>query len=232
MPPRAAAAAPADADEERVVAWLREHPQFLRRHPELLAALDVAHDCDGAVSLIEHQVQLLRREVESSRERLAALVANARGNEELAHRLHRLLLALLESPATDELFTSLYQGLAEGFGADRVSLRIFADPRADEDRGLAELVGPGDAGLALFGALLESRQPCCGPPRGPEVQWLFGEAAGEIGSLALLPLSPGPRHGVLAIASASASRFTPAMGTLYLRQLADVLGRLLAPRVR
>jgi len=235
-PPRAAVQVPAQAgagdDEEAVAAHLRRHPDFLQRHPDVLAVLDIAHPCDGAVSLIEHQVQALRREAQATRERLAALVENARSNEELAQRLHRLLLALLESPAMDELLTSLYQGLEEGFGADRVRLRIFAHPRAEEDRGLAELLGPDDPGLSLFAALLESRQPSCGAHRGPAARWLFGAQAEELGSMALLPLELGPRHGVLAIASKNAARYTPAMGTLYLRQLADVLGRLLAPRVR
>jgi uncharacterized protein YigA (DUF484 family) len=48
----------------------------------------------------------------------------------------------------------------------------------------------------------------------------------------VLPLSIGDRRGVLAIGSHNAARFQPSMGTLYLRQLADLLARLLARRVR
>jgi hypothetical protein len=61
---------------------------------------------------------------------------------------------------------------------------------------------------------------------------VFGERAPRVASAAVLPLSIGDRRGVLAIGSHNASRFHPSMGTLYLRQLADLLGRLLARRVQ
>jgi uncharacterized protein YigA (DUF484 family) len=223
----ASAGVPGDEEGDAVERYLRAHPDFLQRRPDLLGSLHLDHECGGAVSLIEHQVQSLRRQVSELQDRLAALVENARGNEELAQRLHRLVLALVESPGLDEIFTTLYQGLEESFGADRVALRVFAYPRSEEDRGLAELVGPDDAGRALFGALLESCQPVCGPPDDTQARWLFAERAAEVGSMALIPLSLGERRGVLAIASASATRFQPTMGTLYLRQLAGVLGRLI-----
>jgi uncharacterized protein YigA (DUF484 family) len=229
--PGISASTAGDDAGDAVASYLRAHPDFLQRRPELLGSLHLSHECGGAVSLIEHQVQSLRRQVNELQERLAALVENARGNEELARRLHRLVLALMESPALDEIFTTLYQGLEEGFDADRVALRVFAYPRSEEDRGLAELVGPDDDARALFGALLESCQPVCGPPDGSQARWLFAERAAEVGSMALLPLSLGERRGVLAIASTSPTRFQPTMGTLYLRQLADVLGRLITIRV-
>jgi uncharacterized protein YigA (DUF484 family) len=218
--------------EDLVERYLREHPDFLERHPELVELLRVPHACGGAVSLIEYQVDTLKRQCREFRSRLSSLVDTARGNEELAARLHRLVLALMESPALDEIFTTLYQGLEEGFGADLVALRVFADPVDQEDRGLAELVGSDSLQQGLFGALFDARKPECGRPRPEVARWLFGERAAHVASSALLPLSIGRRNGVLAIGSTSATRFQPSMGTVYLRQLADVLGRLLAPRVR
>jgi uncharacterized protein YigA (DUF484 family) len=219
-------------DEERgVLDYLRRHPDLLVRHPELLRVLQVPHACGGAVSLIEYQVESLKRQCHDLRERLSLLVDTARGNEEVAQRLHRLLLALVESHGLDELFTSLYQGLEEGFGADLVSLRVYAEPLRIEDRGLAELVGP-DGEDALLAPLFQDAQPVCGHPRPELLTALFAERAARVASAAVLPLSIGDRRGVLAIGSHNASRFQPSMGTLYLRQLADLLGRLLARRVR
>lgn len=227
----AAAAVAADDGEESVAAYLRRHPDFLARNPDVVAALRVPHECGAAVSLIEFQVETLRRQGDDLRRRLADLVDNARSNEEVSRRLHRLVLALVESPALDEMFTTLYQGLEEGFGADMLCLRLFAMPRQPEDRGLAELVAPEHPAKAWFTDLFEGRQPVCGPATGEEYEWLFGARAATLGSAALLPLGLGARDGVLAIGSSNPSRFQPAMGTLYLRQLADVLGRLLVRQV-
>ncbi len=218
---------PADS----VAEYLRRNPDFLVHHPELVAVLRVPHDCGGAVSLIEYQVDALKAQCRDLRERLASLVDNARGNEELAQRLHRLVLALVENHGLDDLFATLYQGLEDGFGADLVALRIFAESARGEDRGLAELVGPVPE-AQLFARLLDSGQPRCGRPGADQLVWLFGERAPRVGSAALVPLTIGERRGVLAIASHAEGRFHPSMGTLYLRQLAEVLGRLLAPRVR
>ena len=221
----------ADSDES-VVRYLEENPNFLIRQPQLLQILAVPHVCGNAVvSLIEAQVQALRQRNVQLHERLTGLVENARSNEELAVQLHRLVLALIESPALDEIFTSLYQGLAEGFGAQCVSLRVFADAADPHDKGLAELVGDWTH-RDLFAALIDGGTPVCGPIDAPMAQALFAERAPQVASAALLPLQVGEHHGVLGIGSGNRGHFTASMGTVYLRQLADVLARLLAPRVK
>jgi uncharacterized protein YigA (DUF484 family) len=216
--------------EDTVVQFLREQPDLLARHPGLVMSLRIPHECGGAVSLIEYQVDALRRECQELRQHLSSLVDNARSNEELSQRLHRLVLTLVDSQGLDELFTALYQGLEEGFSADRVSLRLFADAADGADRGLAELAGrvPDED---LFASLFTGAQPVCGPLDQSCAQFLFGDRRGEVASAALVPLLVGERRGVLAIGSRSARRFQPSMGTLYLRQLAQVLERLIAPRV-
>lgn len=216
--------------EETVARYLLEEPDFLLRNPQVLNTLSVPHDCGGATSLIEAQVAGLKRQCADLNERLEALVNNARGNEELAQRLHRLVLDLLESASLDEIFTALYQGLAEGFGADQVSLRVFAEAGEAGDRGLAELMG--DAGeVSLFSDLFAGGQPVCGALKPEQGVFLFGERVEQVGSAALLPLAVGERRGVLAIGAKSVGRYHPSMGTLYLRQLSDVLGRLIGRHV-
>jgi uncharacterized protein YigA (DUF484 family) len=217
--------------EDTVAQFLREDPDFLARHPSLVKSLQIPHSCGGAVSLIEHQVEALRRECQELREHLASLVENARSNEELAQRVHRLQLTLVDSRGLDDLFTALYQGLEEGFGADRVGLRIFADPADVQDRSLLELVGhtPGEE---LFAPLFAGGRPVCGPVEPDWARFLFGDRVSEVASAALLPLQVGRRRGVLGIGSRSPRRFQPSMGTLYLRQLAEMLERLVAPEVR
>lgn len=226
--PRALAQADVEAT---VLRHLREHPDFLLRHPHLVHALRVPHECGPAASLIEYQVASLRRRCEELRGRLAELVDNARSNEELAQRLHRLVLSLVESPGLDELFTALYQGLEEGFGADMVRLAVFAEARHGEDRGLAELLGDSPE-ADRFASLFAGGQPHCGPLPQEWAGFLFAGRAGGVASAAVLPLLIGERRGVLAIGARAAGRFHRSMGTLYLRQLADVVGRLIARHVR
>ncbi|MCF8005409.1 MAG: DUF484 family protein, partial [Chromatiaceae bacterium] len=46
--------------DETVAAWLMRHPDFLLRHRDVLAKLNVPHGSGGATSLIERQVTVLR----------------------------------------------------------------------------------------------------------------------------------------------------------------------------
>jgi uncharacterized protein YigA (DUF484 family) len=40
--------------------YLREHPDFFEQHPDVLRDLKISHVGDGAVSLVERQVAVLR----------------------------------------------------------------------------------------------------------------------------------------------------------------------------
>lgn len=217
--------------EDAVAAYLSADPGFFLRHPELVARLDLRHGCDGAASLLEYQVDVLRREAGELRGQLATLLDNARHNEEVARRLHALVLDLLETDRLDELFTVLYQALESGFYSELTVLRIFGAPVAAQHRGLAEFVAPKVPLPEAFQPLFQRMTPRCGRPPRECLSLLFEDRAEEVGSACLLPFHAGRHPGVLAIASRSVERFHANMGTHYLRQLSDMLGRLVGLRL-
>ena len=49
-------------DEDSVAAYLSEHPEFFNKQEDLLAKLRIPHKSGGAISLLERQVSLLRRQ--------------------------------------------------------------------------------------------------------------------------------------------------------------------------
>ena len=50
------------ATELELISLLRENPDILQRHPELLAVLEIPHQSGQAISLIERQVAVLRQQ--------------------------------------------------------------------------------------------------------------------------------------------------------------------------
>lgn len=218
----------AEDRESAVARYLAEHPAFFLRHPSLVRDLEIPHPVHGAVSLIEHRVHSLRKEAQDLRGQMAGFVDNARSNEELARRLHALLLELLEADRLDELLATLYQALEQRFQAELTSFRLFTDPISRDNRGLAELVGPAVTLRRPFQALLDGMEPRCGAGDSAQLAALFAERACEVGSVALIPIAAGPAQGVLAVASRDPHRHRPGTGTHYLRQLGDVVGRLVA----
>ena len=70
-----------ELDENTVAAYLRAHPDFLARYPELLETLELQHASGSAISLIERQVEILRGRSQRLEDRLSNLLEAARDNE-------------------------------------------------------------------------------------------------------------------------------------------------------
>lgn len=228
-PPEAGSAA---ADEEEVVAgYLREHPDFLLRHPDLVDGLLVPHTCGEAVSLVEYQSRRLREENRELRRRFQTLIHNARENQELGRRAHLLTLRLMRCEATGELFSCLHEALREHFGADFSAVRVFASPASPADPGLAEFAGAGAPERELFDTVLSGGRPLCGPLGSARAAGLFGEEGPEVASGALVPFGRPAAIGVLAVGSRDPEHYRPGMGTVFLRQIASVFAQVLDPHL-
>ena len=220
-----------DEFEQGVVDYLRAHADFFGRHPELLEELTVPHSCGGAVSLVEYQVSVLRDQNHDLRRRMQRLVNNARDNEKLSQRMHRLTLGLIECASLDEVFANLYEALAEDFKAEFAVARVFRSPKSAPDRGLGELVDGAPGDMDLFEQVLQASKPICGRVRPEQMAYLFPEQCSEIESGALVPLRDRHPIGVIAIGSRDSQRFRPGMGTVFLRQLGEVVSRVVAPHI-
>ncbi|MGD8965504.1 MAG: DUF484 family protein, partial [Gammaproteobacteria bacterium] len=90
--------APDSLSEEEVVRFLIERSDFFDRHPELLAQLELTHESgEGAISLIERQLSVLREQNRKLDRQLKELISVARSNHELSDKVHRLAMRLIEA---------------------------------------------------------------------------------------------------------------------------------------
>lgn len=206
--------------EQGVAEYLRRNPDFFQRHDYLLPELELPHPGTGsAVSLIERQVAVLRDQRHELKRKLLQLTQTARDNEHLLERIERLILDLLGATSRDELLVRLRHGLREDFHADAVELHWL-----DDDANEA-------ATRRLFDKTIARNEPVCGHLAPPQAEFLFGKAAREMSSGAVIPLlDPHDNHcmALLGIGSVDPKRFHAEMGTTFLRYLGAVLVRLLA----
>ncbi len=223
--------APASETEQDIVDYLKSHPEFFVRHPGILESMEIPHQCGKAVSLVEYQVSVLRDQSRELRGKLKKLVSNARENEELNRRLHKLTLGLIECTAVDEVFANLYQSLREDFSAEHAAIRVFGAPKQEIDRGLAEFVGDDSESGTLFEPLFRSLKPLCGRMKPEQVAFLFPDHAEEIGSSVVLPLGESRGFGLLAVASRDPQRYYPGMGVVFLTQLSEIVTKVLHPHL-
>ena len=218
---------PDELDVADVLAFLRRHPDFFMRHDEVLTELQLPHRAGSAVSLVERQVALLRERNIDSRHRLNRLLETAQDNDLLFAKTRQLILSLLEATTLAGLKAEVINSVRREFGAEYCNLLLITDvsDAADGIEVLARAdVTHGLSGLARIG------KPVVGPLRAREKQVLFGAAAEQVLSAALITLGDKQPMALLAIGSSDARRFHAEMGTLFLEFIGAILERLI-PRL-
>ena len=201
-------------DPKAVEAFLRAHPNFLQDRPGLLAVLNLPHGGEGAVSLVERQVSVLRERNIASRQKLAELSDISRENDRLLDATRNTILALLAGENRADLSRIWLDQVTGTFKAEMGAL-VWLEGSADS------------AEEALItDKLVRQSSGFSGVLRPEEMQAMFGTAATE-GSAALVAIRSGEDHiGVLGVGSHDTQRYRPEDGTLFLDYLAEVIGQL------
>ncbi len=216
---------------EDVADYLRKHPGFFNEHPDLLAEIFIPHASGEAVSLVEKQIAVLREQNEQTRKRMHELIEIARQNEELARRMHQLALTLMDAHDPRDIFTTLYENLKRNFRADRVVVRIFADPAFIDSYAGEEFAGEDAEEKHLFKAIINKRVPISGQLKRQQQVFLFGDEGDEILSAVIVPLHGPEWGGVLVIGSSDPEKFQETMGVELLANLGEVLSFIIKPWV-
>ncbi|TAJ92211.1 MAG: DUF484 family protein [Gammaproteobacteria bacterium] len=212
-----------------VAEYLRSHPGFFNEYPELLTEIEVPHPSGEAVSLVAKQVAALREQNEQLRKRMHELIEIARQNEELAKRLHQLVLTLMDATDSREIFATLYENLRRNFRADRVIVKLFANPAFIDTFPGEEFVGPEIREKELFRHIIEKRSPISGRLKRQQQAFLFGVDGDVISSAVIVPLHGANWGGVLVIGSSDPDKFLEGMGVELLANLGEVLSFIIKP---
>jgi len=200
-----------------VLSWLADHPDLLIDHPELLDQLNLPHDA-GATSLIERQVERLRKSHRALEQRLATLTSIANENEQLIRRLHALSLTLMGEEAIDQCLRTLVDRLKTEFQADAVRLHLALPITGTDD--LEDVIFHREWSEPLL-PLRDRGEIRCGRLTRDKLDALFGASdTHSPNSVAVVPLAT---FGLLAIGSDDGERFHPDMGTLFLELLSETL---------
>lgn len=209
---------------------LKTNPDFFERHPSILQSLQLPHASGDAISLIERQVSMLRQKELKLERQLKELISVARDNDVLASKIHQMTLQLLSATDLKGTVVAIEEAVRAGFSADQALLVLFGDPKLFEDVDAGRFfraIERNDAALKPFSTFLASKNPRCGQVRDAQMDFLFRDDAGEIGSVALIPLDPKSEIGFLAIGSCDSDRFHPGMSIDFLARVGDLVAAAL-----
>jgi len=213
----------AGLNDEIVREYLKNHDDFLQRHPDMLDYLHISHASGSAVSLVEKQASVLRERNTELRQQLKALTANARDNDRLFAQTRKLVLKLLETDSLEALYTTFMTSLANDFDIEYASMILYGDDAGTE----GWRTEPEERVKSKIGGLFQGHKAVCGTLRKEELDFLFPEGGG-VGSAALAPLGDTESRGLIAVGSPDANRYHSKVDTLFLSHIADVMAKLLS----
>jgi uncharacterized protein YigA (DUF484 family) len=220
---------PALPSAAQVIAYLRRHPDFLYRHPELLdLQAPAARHAEGpVVDLQQFMVERLRNDVAKLRANQDEIIANSRDNLGTQERIHKAVLALLEADTFEEFIEIITGDLVLLLEVDVVCLcieRTEGYNRRPKLDGL-ELLEQGSVDRIMGkGRQVLLRDDTTGDPE------VFGGAAELVRSDALLRLKPSKAapNALLAFGTRHPGYFHPGQGT----ELLSFLGRIIEFGIR
>jgi uncharacterized protein YigA (DUF484 family) len=216
-------------DASAVASYLRENPDFFNQHSELLADIELAHNCGQATSLIERQTQVLRHKIQDSAARMTDILTTARRNDVQFEKTKRLVIELAAASDLNTLTQALKDSFTGEFHANAVHLALFSllqttdnHPNLSSAKSLNE-----NTHWAEIQQLAEKNWAYCQLFKGPAMAHLF-PAHDKLQSSAIVPLYIDDKAiGVLIIASDSADHYNDQLDTLFLNHVAVVTARCL-----
>ena len=216
---------PVEPTADQVAGYLEAHPEFFLERENLLTELSLPHDSGKAVSLVEHQVILLRRRFDNTSRKLGELLENGRRSEQLFSITRELVLAVLEARSAEQVIAIARGHLLSRTGVEVLEV-IFLNNRGRIPVGEFRIE---DEGLILeeFRDVFRLNKAHCGQQSEALLRWLFPEGCTRIQSTALCPInSNGKPLALMALGQRSADHFTIHMETLFLDFIAEVMGAM------
>jgi uncharacterized protein len=215
--------------EETIVQYLQAHGSFFQGKDDLVEKLTLTHPAGQAVSLIERQVDILREKNTQINKQLNDLFSIAKGNEDSTQKMHNLILSLLSCHHFHEVASLLQSRLVSEFSIDSVLLKLFSVDHLVVDSNNLICIDEQSAEAKILKKLIYKREPVCGYFKQLDNDELQTKQQLDIGSMAVMPLFVDKNNcfGVLVLGSEDKLHFRVESGTLFLKNLAEVVSHTL-----
>ncbi len=218
--------ATAKLTDQDILAFLKDDPDFLNRHPQTLEALLPAKTGPdrGVVNFQSYLVERLRADKAQALETTRAIVETARTNMNNQGRMHRAVLRLLEAETLPHFIDILTQDLTVNLDVDITVLVVEADSNRIPNLTLngIRLVPEGTIAKWMEGKSVLLQSDISG------IEAIYGGGATLVGSQALarVDISLDTPPALIAFGSRDPKAFEAGQGTELIVFLARVVERL------
>ena len=113
--------------EKNVREYLQKNLDFFLDKPDILANLEIPHSKKGSVSLVERQIDILRKENKDLKDKLNELIQNASLNHNLIHKIYEFAYKLIHSKNFEDTINISCKNLIEEFDVLECTFLFFND---------------------------------------------------------------------------------------------------------
>lgn len=190
---------------------LKQHPDLLVKHPELLTWLSIPHPTHAGVSsLLERTIPQQQREYAQQQQALETLHQRLDKLHQLQQLNHKTLMNLFAADEAKSVLACLLGYMRQQHGAQQVRLFMFMQQRIHLSADNIEILGQHDKLHSMFTELFNRAQPLIDSLQSEHLQILFARKdmpADKIHSTLLIPLVDKHWEGLLALGSYQYDRY-------------------------
>lgn len=121
-----------DLDADAVIAWLKAHPDFLQKNPDVIDLLIPAKPRPtkgGVADFQSYVIDRLKAEKSKAEDVTREIVETARNNMNSQTRIHAAILRLLEADSFDEFIQTITSDLTNLLDVDITTLVVETDTK-------------------------------------------------------------------------------------------------------
>lgn len=205
--------------EKEVINFLLENPDFFLKNPDALEKLEIRHESGEAVSLIEKQVEIIKKKNILTSSRLSEFLTNAEYNQQLFIKVKKLVMLILEENNLEELSILTESFFEKELGTEICRIYFFTQNELF-DLSSKRIITP-EIATSIFAEVFKSNNISLGGINQELSGMVFGSKAG-IEEGAICKLNCEKIAGTLSLGSSSKGKFSKDSETLFLEFILSV----------
>tara|TARA_Y100000768_G_scaffold311677_1_gene246277 strand:- start:678 stop:1340 length:663 start_codon:yes stop_codon:yes gene_type:complete len=209
-------------DPKEVEDFLILNPDFLAANSHILNSIEIVHETGGAVSLIQKQVEMLRKNYDSTSGNLLQLLEIAKTNEGIFERTKSLILELIICRNLNDVVLITEKKFIEEFNADACKVLFFKD---NTNLPKGRILDAKEA-HKIIGEKYNAGEIFCGSLDKKQSGYIFDKKNKVIDSV-LVPIKNTECPGMLAIGSRTENTYSKENDSLFLEFVAETLSKLI-----
>ena len=206
-----------------VIDYLESNPDLFLENPALLSKLNLPHIAGRNVSsLIEYQVEDLRKNERALKTEIGKLKLNKRQCENLANQAYEHALEIMHTENIEALYDKLYLFLKREYLCSHFYVFFFVENRPHNDYRDLRFKQIHSNIRYLFSGLYNVNKPLCDSLPSEYLDGLFGNDSNQIKSTVSLPIKDENNLGLFVLGSQIYDAYQQGFSIHLLNYLKDI----------